>query len=75
MRAQTRMQICSCPAIRRREARQRATGCREFVIEIRLPTNNAPPYCTAHRSFVARDQALATAIPAAHDALCKFRFR
>jgi hypothetical protein len=35
--------------------------------------NIALPHRAARRSFVARDQALAAAIPAAHDAACEFR--
>jgi hypothetical protein len=56
-----------------RERGQFASTCHAIFAKSQRPGFFAPPHCVAQRSFVAHDQALATAIPAAHDPSCKFR--
>ena len=50
------------------------SSCREFSMNSPQPGIIALPHLSARRSFVAHDQALAAAIPAAHDVPCKFCF-
>jgi hypothetical protein len=46
---------------------------RQIVVKFSARLNFAPPNPSAWRSFSARDQALAAAIPGTHDKSCKFR--
>jgi hypothetical protein len=55
-----------------RERGQFAFTCQGIFAKSQRPGIFALPHCVAQRSIVTHDQALATAIPAAHDLSCKF---
>jgi hypothetical protein len=56
-----------------RERGRFAATCRVIFTKSQRPGIFALPHCVAQRSIVAHDQAVATAIPAAHDMPCKYR--
>jgi hypothetical protein len=56
-----------------REQGQFASTCRGIFAKSQQPRNFALPHYSALRSFVARDQPLAAAIPATHGLSYKFR--
>ena len=58
---------------RRRERGPFPSNCHEIFAKSQGLQIFAPLHCSAQRSIVARDQALAAAIPAAHDGSCKYR--
>src|SRR5664279_3702234 len=49
------------------------SNCHEIFAKSQGPGIFAPLHCSAQRSIVARDQAVAAAIPATHNAACKYR--
>jgi hypothetical protein len=54
------------------EPGQFASTCRGIFAKSQRPGIFALPHYSAQRSFIARDQPLAAAIPATHDMSCKF---
>jgi hypothetical protein len=59
--------------VSRPERRQFNAASRQIVVKFSARSNFALPKTPARRSFSALDQALAAAIPGAHDKSCKFR--